>query len=215
MLNRRTFFGTTAAVAIAAAPAVTVADVSADRELLELGRQWEIAVERRATAIELADRLLAEHERTKPKTPRLRATAEDCERGIGRNGGVGTTIPWESVLLICRRAREWRAQPEPMPGRLKWAERFERAYERHDTALRRHAESIGLTTADAEYDAAYDALNAIEERIVAAPCSSLEGLRVKARVAKRLIPPITDTENDWHDTAALTVIDSILSGRVI
>lgn len=211
MLNRRTFFGTTAAVAIAAAPAVTVADVSADRELLELGRQWEIAVERRATAIELADRLLAEHERTKPKTPRLRATAEDCERGIGRSGGVGTTIPWESVLLICRRAREWRAQPEHMPGRLKWAERFERAYERHDTALRRHADSIGLTAADA----AYDALNAIEERIVAARCSTLEGLRVKARVAKRLIPPVTDVDNDWHDTAALAVIESILNGGPI
>lgn len=50
------------------------------------------------------------------------------------------------------------------------------------------------------------------ETFVVAPCSSLEGLRVKARVAKRLIPPITDTDNDWHDTAALTVIDLILSG---
>lgn len=210
MLNRRTFFGASAALASAAAPAVTFADVSADRELLELGRQWEIAVERRATATELADRLLAEYDRTKPKTPRLRATAEDCERGISRN--VGATIPWESVLLTCRRAREWRAQPEHMPGRLKWAERFERAYERHDTALRLHAESIGLTAADAEYDAAYHALNAIEERIVAARCSTLEGLRIKARVAKRLVPPTTDTDNDWHDTAALSVIDSILSG---
>ncbi len=210
MLNRRTFFATTAAVAIAAAPAATVADVSADRELLELGRQWEIAVERRVTATDLADRLLAEYERTKPKTPRLRATAEDCERGISRN--VGATIPWESVLLTCRRAREWRTQPEHTPGRLKWVERFERAYERHNTALKVHAKSIGLTAADDEYDAAYDALNAIEERIVAARCSTLDGLRVKARVAKRLIPPVTDVENDWHDTAALAVIDSILSG---
>lgn len=212
MLNRRTFFGATAAVAAMAAPAVTVADVSADAALLDMGRQWEALVERQAAAEAEGRRLKVIFDRTKPRAPRLRITQEDCERGIGRNGGVGATIPWESVLLICRRAREWRAQPEHMPGRLKWAERFERAYERHDTALRIHAESIGLTAADDEYDAAYHALNAIEERIVAAHCSTLEGLRIKARVAKRLVPPTTDTDNDWHDTAALSVIDSILSG---
>ena len=215
MLNRRLFFGATAAVAAMAAPAVSVANVSADAALLDMGRQWEAAVARRAAATATADRLQGEYVKTKPRPPRLTATKEDCARGLDIYGGVGATIPWERVQLIVRRAAEWkndRLQQSTMDGRSKWAERFVRADERHDAALRVHADRIGLTAADDEYDAAYSALSDLEDQIIAAPCSTLAGLRVKARVAKRLIPPTTDTDNDWHDTAALNVIDALLSG---
>lgn len=215
MLNRRIFFGATAAVAAMAAPVVTVANVSADRDLLDLGRQWEAAVERQDQAAATAEYLSAEYAKTKPRFPRLKATKEDCARGLDCYGGIGATIPWDRVQKIVRSAPAWRQQKllqATIDGRPKWAERFVRADERYDAALKAHADRIGLTAADDEFDAAYDARCSLEERIVAAPCSTLAGLRVKARVAKRLIPQPSDTENDWHDTAALAVMDALLNG---
>lgn len=211
MLNRRTFFSATAAVTAMAAPALTVADVSADAALLDMGRQWEALVERQAAAEAEVRRLKVIFDRTKPRAPRLRITQEDLDRGVGmRTGRLGDIIGPEELRRIVRNAKTY--TPDVMPTRYKWARRFIRADESYEQRLDDHSKAIGLMAADAEYDAAYDARCALEERIVAAPCATLAGLRVKARVAKHLIPPITDTENDWHDTAALAVIDSILSG---
>ncbi|GAA0212391.1 hypothetical protein QOZ96_003608 [Brevundimonas nasdae] len=60
--------------------------------------------------------------------------------------------------------------------------------------------------------AAYSRVGEIEEQIVATPCSTMEGLKVKARVAKEVLYPTTSVDNDWRDTVGLSVVDAILNG---
>lgn len=211
MLNRRLFFGATAAVAAMTAPAVTVANVGADAELLEMGRQWEVLFEQKEAAYAEAARLQDLFDASKPPPPRLRITQEDLNRGVGmRAARLGGVISPEEFRRILRNAKTY--TPDVVPTRYKWSRRFIRADEAHITRVEARRRAIGLCALEDECDRLYDAIRALEDRIIAEPCSTLAGARVKARVAKTLIPGPDQVDNDWHDTAALSVINSILNG---
>lgn len=131
MLNRRTFFGTTAAVAIVATPLAVQAAVQPDAELVALGSAYERAKFELDEAARVAD--------------------------LARQGDAADA-------------------------------------------------------ADEQWEKAYSRFNEIEDKIVALPCRSLEGLKVKAMVAKYRLDPVSSPDCDWKDICALSVVDFILSG---
>ncbi|MGX1587355.1 hypothetical protein [Brevundimonas diminuta] len=131
MLNRRTFFGTTAAVAIAATPLAVQAAVQPDAELVALGAAYERAKFELDEAARVAD--------------------------LARQGDAADA-------------------------------------------------------ADEQWEKAYSRFNEIEDKIVALPCHSLDGLKVKAMVAKYRLDPVSSPDCDWKDICALSVVDFILSG---
>ncbi|GEM_PF-2764698 len=134
MLNRRTFFGTTAAVAIAATPFAVQAAAQPDAELVALGPAYERAKFELDEAGRVAD--------------------------LARQGDAADAAD----------------------------------------------------AADEQWERAYSRFNEIEDKIVALPCHSLEGLKVKAMVAKYRLDPVSSPDCDWKDICALSVVDFILSG---
>lgn len=95
---------------------------------------------------------------------------------------------------------------------------FEQAKSGLDSAAReadRIAKNGGQAAADAanvRWEEAYAYFNAVEDRIVAMPCRSLEGLKVKAKVAKFRLDPAGSPDSEWKDVCALSVVDFILDG---
>lgn len=211
--TRRALFAIGGAVAIAGTPVVAIASASADAELLDLGRQWEAAVARGEAATREADLLKEVFERSKPHPPRLRATQEDVSRGLG--GGaleVGDPIAWATVQEILVRSKTWGSEALRHPVRNRWLSRFERATDRYRDRLQAHREAIGLMAAERECDAATERQVQLEDQIVKAPCSTMAGLKVKARAIRSSFDPVESLNNDWKDTAALSVINVILEG---
>lgn len=214
MLNRRNLFAAAPAVAVLGLPAVVSATATHDdASLIYLGQRYEEACAAYDRASreedEAEERCLAVHVRK----PVAFATQEDIDRGVGRNGGlaVGGRIPWVEVERIVRNVEDWkRLGGELYHGREVWAQKYVALKEQHRAALKAVEDRVGYTDAIYRAQAAYQHRSDLEDQIVGASCTTLAGLRVKAMVAKRLVPAVDDPENDWKDTAALSVIDIVL-----
>ncbi len=214
-LNRRALFGVAPAVALAGLPAVVGASIRSDTGLQYLGSRYEEACAAYDAASKQEDEAEERFVATHIPKPVAHATEEDIARGIGAQAGLaaGERIPWVEVVRVNRNLRDgWTIDlTSPLSlSRARWAEKYAALMATHRANEKAVQDRVGLTAAEARAQEALRVKNEIEEAIVAAPCSTMAGLRVKAMVAKRLVPGVDDTENDWHDTAALSVIDVLL-----
>ncbi len=211
-VNRRALFGAAPALTVLAVPAAARAFQAGDTELIVLGNQHTRAVSAYEAAREACGAAYKRHEDTRPEAPVcLTITRHDCWDHGGylyrRDGSLANERDVEYL-------RKWLASPHLRRGDFSRTEaraiEVIAAFEKHDRAVLMNEEKSGLVRAGEVEDDAYERMCDLEDRIVEAPCSTLAGLMVKARVAKRLVPDGDHVSNDWHDTAALAVIDVIL-----
>lgn len=212
MLNRRHIFGASAAALIASVPAVSVAAPAADAELLALGAQYEQAFAEYQRAIATSkttwDAFLAR--RPEPSAAMVMSRNDAIDFGLFKNAGHPLT------LYSYRALERWLSQPALRNGaaskRLEpRARALMKAYDDHEAAEERLVIATGHKAATAAEDALYDRVCELEKAILAAPCTTLAGIRVKAVVADNNRPLASHTP-DFSEEAAFTVVDLILKG---
>lgn len=203
-MNRRELFAAGAAVAAVAAPVAVQAASPADAELIALEREYDAARQTYARTSAEATRLYRAYEQQRPTASgALIAKESDVRLFPGTRMKAGEGIDGTDVWAIRDRMAMMSA---PVLAR---AQEIIEAHERlmeEDAAV---STRTGFAASGEIDDAAYDALCAVEKRIVDAPCTSMGWARLKARVARDNRPE-ADTM-DWSELAAFSVVDFVLA----
>lgn len=212
MLSRRSMFGASAAAIIASVPAVTVASPSADAALLDLGLRYEKAFADYQQAVSTSKATWAAFKARRPEpSPAMMVSQIDAiDFGIFKNAGQPLSI------YSYRALERWLSRPDLRNTRASdqmepRARALMQAYDEHEAAEERMVVATGHKAASEAEDALYEKACELERAIIATPCSTLAGLRVKAMVAHNNREP-ADHEPDFPTTAAFSVIDALLNG---
>lgn len=213
MLSRRSMFGASAAAIIASVPVVSVAAPSADAALLELGRQDEQLY----AAYQAAQRVTtAAYERYTAQRPQpsgvLIATKDDETRFHQRELKAGEPIDGVTVVYLKESLPRLEGGALFHPGKeYRPLTRAKEIIAAHDKLLEDDAKvsrRVGLEQAGEAEDEAYDRLSENEIKIRDARCHTLEGAKIKARVASRY----RNATPDFAGEVAMGIVDLILNG---
>jgi len=212
MLNRRHLFAASAAVAVIAAPAIVVAS-QPDAELLELGAKYERVVADYKAATARSEATYQDFKAQRPSPPpALIVTRKDAFDFGGLHHQVSRPLnphgydyleKWLPDTGNRNNAASTRLEPR--------ARELLKAYDDHEEATQRILAAVGHKAASDVEDGLYERLCEIERAILAAPCSTLAGLKVKAMVADNNRAPEDHTPN-FSEIAAFAVVDLILNG---
>lgn len=205
-LNRRTLFGAAALAGTALAVPAMAQVALDDADLLALGRDHERLFAEYGAAKHQTSKAHTAYKRRLPAPTVI--TATDARVFQGLHNAAGKEASWAYEYL-----QKWLAAPHTrtsMPSAEARARELIKASEEQDKVEQRIAAETGLDRAGEREDDLYERLCDIEADIVAARCTTMAGLVIKARVARRLIPDGHSVENDWSDTVALSVIDVVL-----
>jgi hypothetical protein len=212
MLNRRHLFAAGAAVAVIAAPAVAAAS-QPDAELLELGANYErvVADYRAATARSEATYQDFKAQRPCPP-PALIVTRKDAFDFGAFHSQVSRPLTPHGYVHLEKWLTNTGVRSQAASARLEPRVReLLKAYDDHETATQRVLAAVGHKAASDAEDGLYDRLCELERAILAAPCTTLAGLKVKAQVADYNRAPEDHTPN-FSEVAAFSVVDLILNG---
>lgn len=211
--TRRSLFAIAGAAALVPAVAMAApAPTHADAELIALGLEDErlhAAYEAASAVRSEAFRRLQAMQPTPP--PELIIKRMDVWDFFG---DMHLYIGKEADDYVVRRVKTWLASEHLRAWNFKRVEdrahEIIAAYERHAAAVTVAEHRSGLTRACQVEDDAYEALSDNEDRIMALPCRTLEGARIKARLARRNIPE--DTKVSGYVRHAMEVVDFVLRG---
>lgn len=211
-LNRRTLFGAAAiGVPALAMPAAVAAD-NRDARLIALGEQDGRLYEQFVAASARTKAAYARYQARLPKpSPVLTITRSDAFRfGAALYGQVGRSLTqrdrdWLSTWLEQTHLRS--GNHSLVEGR---ARDLIAAYDEDDRTERRVSVATGLRAASVAEGELYERLTEVEGQIVALPCHTMDGARVKARIARRYNQPDEDDQQDWGVKAAMQVVDLVL-----
>lgn len=215
MLNRRDVFSAAAAVAVIAAPAVTVASVRTDSALLELGAEYERVVAAHQAAVTRSATTYLDFKVNRPSPPDAlivsRADAFDfsilhaqISRPLTAHGYVHLE-KWLADKASRNQAASLRLEPR--------ARELLKAYDDHEAATQRVMDAVGHKQASDAEERLYERVCELERSILAAPCTSLAGLKVKALVAHNNREQ--DDVMDLSERAAFAVVDYVMNGGMI
>jgi hypothetical protein len=201
MLNRRNALTAVATLPALAAPAAVAAMDSPDAELMALGREFDrLALvindcfRRSSAAYDQAKAMMIE------APDALRPKIGDMEAGLRppECSNVGDGLYGHFDISGYIRGIDHPRAREIVQAYDLWKASEERAYERS-----------GFNEIHREIDTHYEAIKPIEQRIIALPAHTIEGMKVKARVTFYCyVGNVGDgDETTEHQSAASIVID--------
>lgn len=213
-MDRRNFFGLAAAISVAVSPvAVMATPAEADSALIALGARYDALWASYNDATATRKRVLVDYYRQRDlRSPACRITKDD----VRYLGSVGLGMPTDFISEHeAVRAQKWLDTPwlrneAAQKAYEVRAREMVAAFEADIEEERRVAERTGLRAASDREDELYDLVEDIQADILSAPCSTLQGLLVKARAADRMRPP-PSIGMDRSEDAAFSVIDTLLA----